>query len=116
TDLDKKYWLDVVLHDFAETATGNVIDEAADGNCFGNPWMGPKLLQLMLDIFFDVLEGVEECGRNCCRPSAIVDSATQVVLTRVHQSAIRVIDDHEFLGAQEIVRCEQGAQSVVGND
>jgi hypothetical protein len=34
----------------------------------------------------------------------------------VHQSAISVIDYHEFLGAQQIVRDEQRAQGVVRND
>ena len=34
----------------------------------------------------------------------------------VHQSAIGVIDDHEFLGAQQIMRYDQGAQGVIRDD
>ena len=48
--------------DFAETATCDVVDEAADGDTLGNPRMGAELLQLVADIFFDVLEGVEGGG------------------------------------------------------
>jgi hypothetical protein len=39
--------------------TGDVVDEAADGDTLGNPQMGAELLQLVAYIFFDVLEGVE---------------------------------------------------------
>src|SRR6266567_4404354 len=38
---------------------GDVVDEAADGYALGNPGMGAKLLQLVADIFFDVLEGIK---------------------------------------------------------
>jgi len=63
--------------DFAESAAGDVIDEAADGHCLGNPGMGMKLLQLVADIFFDVLEGVEEGGGDgfgsvvCINPQSV---------------------------------------------
>src|SRR6266513_1041947 len=34
----------------------------------------------------------------------------------VHQSAIGVIDDHDFLGAEQIVRNDQGAQRVISDE
>jgi len=55
------------------------------------------------DIFIDVLEGVEEGGRNSGHSGAILDSGTQVLFAGVHQAAIGVIDDHDFLSAEQIV-------------
>ena len=78
--------------------------------------MGAKLLQLFAHIVFDVLEGVEEGGRNNSSSGAILDSRAQILFAGVHQTAIRMIDDHNFLGAQQIVRYDQGAQRVVGDD
>jgi hypothetical protein len=46
--------------------------------------MGAELLQLVADIFFDVLEGVEESGSNSGRSGAILDSGAQVLLAGVH--------------------------------
>src|SRR5712692_1932307 len=78
--------------------------------------MGAELLQLVADIFFDVLEGVEEGGSNSGGSGAILDSGAQVLFGGEHQSAIGVIDDHDFLGAQEVVRYDQGAQGVFRHD
>jgi hypothetical protein len=88
------------VFDFAETPAGDVVDEAADSDTFGNPGMGAELLQLVADIFFDVLEGVEEGGSNGSGPGAILDSGAQILFARIHQSAVSVIDHHEFLGAE----------------
>jgi hypothetical protein len=93
--------------DFAEAATGDVVDEAAGGDTLGNPRMSPELLQLVANIFFDVLEGIEVSGSDSGRSGAILDSAAQVLLAGVHQSAIGVIDDHDFLGPQQIMRYHQ---------
>ena len=89
--------------DFAETSTGDVVDEAADSDALGNPRMGAELLQLVADIFIYVLEGVEEGGSNSSRSGAILDSSAQVLLASVHQAAIGVIDNHDFLSAEQIV-------------
>jgi len=48
------------VFDFAEQSAGDVVDETADGNLLWNPRMGAQLLQLVADIFFNVLEGVEK--------------------------------------------------------
>ena len=102
--------------DFAEIAAGDVVDEAADGDGLGNPGMGVELLQLVADIFFYVLEGVEEGGSHGGGSGAVLNSGAQVLFGGVHQSAIGVIDDHDFLGAQEIVRYDQRAQGVLRHD
>jgi hypothetical protein len=52
-----------------ETPTSDVIDEA---DTVGNPGMGAKLLQLVTDVFFGALEGVEEGGCNSGLPGAIL--------------------------------------------
>lgn len=78
--------------------------------------MSEQLLQLVTDIFFDVLKCVEKCRGNGRRSGAILDSGAQVLLAGVHQAAVRMIDDHEFLGTKQIVRNDQRTQSVVGDD
>ena len=78
--------------------------------------MTAKLLQLVADVFFDVLERVEKCGGDRRGPGAIVDSSAEVLLIRMHQAAIGMIDDHEFLGAEQVVRYDQRTQRVVGYD
>src|SRR5712664_467989 len=104
------------VFDFAEAAAGDVIDEAADGHCLGNPWMRMKFLQLVADIFFDVLEGIEKsrCNRGCS--GTILDSGTQILFGGLHQSAIGVIDDHELFRAEQMMRHDQGTQGVVRYD
>jgi len=97
-------------------AAGDVVDEAAHGDGLGNPGMGAELLQLVADIFIDVLEGVEEGGSNSGGSGAILDSGAQILFAGEHQSAIGVIDDHDFLGAEQIMRYDQGAQGVFRHD
>jgi len=102
--------------DFTKPSAGDIVDEAADGNGIRDPWMGAELLQLVADIFIDVLEGVEEGGSNGGSSGAILDLVAQIVLGGVHQSAIGVIDDHEFFSAEEMMRNDERAQRVVGDD
>lgn len=99
-----------------QQAAGDVVDEAADGHALRHPGMAAKLLQLVADIFLDILEGVEEGRSHRGGARAILNSGAQILFAGVHQSAISVIDYHEFLGAQQIVRDEQRAQGVVRND
>src|SRR6266480_3032707 len=61
-------------------------------------------------------DGVEEGGSHRGGSGAVLNSGAQVLFGGVHQSAIGVIDDHDFLGAQEIVRYDQGAQGVLRHD
>jgi len=89
---------------FAETAISNVVHESSDSNGLRNPRMRAEFLQLVADIFFDVSECVEEGGGHSSRSCAILNFRVQVLLGSLHQPAIGVIDDHDFLGAQQIVR------------
>ena len=102
--------------DFAEAPVGHVVDEAAHGDFFGDPGMGAQLLELVTDVFFDVLEGVEEGRSDGGGSGAVLDLRAQILFGRVHQAAIGVVDDHDFLGAQQVMRDHQGAQGIVGDD
>ncbi len=102
--------------DFAKLSAGHIIDKSAHGDFLGNPRVGAKLLQLMTDIFVDVLKSVEKRGRDGCSSSAILDSVAQILFGGVHQAAIGVVDDHELPGVQQVMRYDEGAQSVFGDD
>jgi hypothetical protein len=65
--------------------------------------MGAKLLQLMAHIFLDILEGVEEGRGDSGGSGAIPNSCLQILFVPIHQSAISVINDHEFFGAKQIM-------------
>ena len=102
--------------DFTKPSAGDIVDEAADGNGIRDPWMGAELLQLVADVFIDVLESVEEGRSDGGGSSAILDLVAQIVLGGVHQSAIGVIDDHKFLSAEKMMGDDERAQRVVGYD
>ena len=78
--------------------------------------MRAQLLQLMTDIFVDVLKGVEKCGGDGCGARAILDSVAQILFGGKHQAAICVVDDHELLGVQKVVGDYQGAQGIFRDD
>ena len=102
--------------DLAQEPRDNVVDEAAYGNFLGNPRMRAEFLQLMAHVFVDVLESIEKGWSDRGSARAILNAGAQLLLGRMHQAAVGVIDDHEFLSAQQMVRDNQGPQRVVGND
>ena len=102
--------------DFAKFSGGHIIDKSSYGDFLGNPRMRAKLLQLMADIFVDVLKRVKERGRDGCGSCAILDSVAQILFGSKHQAAIGVVDDHKLPGVQEVVRYDEGAQCVLGDD
>jgi hypothetical protein len=75
-----------------------------------------QLLQLLPHILLDILKSKKECGRDGRRPRAVLDSRSQILLAGLHQAAIGVIDDHKFLGVEQVVRHQQRAQTIVGHD
>ena len=110
-------WLrDLAGGNFAKLSAGHIINEATHGDFLGNPRMRAQLLQLMADIFLDILEGVKERGRDSRGSRAVLHSVPQILLGGMHQAAIGVVDDHELFGIQEIMRYDQGTQGVFGYD
>jgi hypothetical protein len=75
-----------------------------------------QLLQLLSHILLDILKGEKKCWSNGCRPRPILDSRPQILLAGLHQPAIGVIDDHKFLGVEQIVRYQQRTQTIVGHN
>jgi hypothetical protein len=59
--------------------------------------MRAQLLQLMADVLLDVPESVKESGSHSRCSGAILYSVAQVLFSGMHQAAIGVVDDHEFL-------------------
>ena len=104
------------VFDFAEEAGGDVVDEAADGDGFGDPRVSVEFLELVADVFVDVLEGVEEGGSDGGGAGAILDAGAEVLFGGVHEAAVSVVDDHELLGAEEMVRDQKRAEGIVGDD
>src|SRR5579864_3616828 len=104
------------ISDFPEPAVGHVIDKTAHSYLFGNPRMGAQLLQLVANVFVDILKGVKEGWSHRGGSRAILDTRAQVLLSREHEPAIGVVVDHEFFGAQQIVRDDQRTQRVVSDD
>jgi len=102
--------------DFAEVAGGDVVDESADGYGGGDPGMGAELLQLVAYVFVDVLEGVEESWGDSGSSGAILDAGAEILLAGLHEAAVGVVDDHEFFGAKKMVRDDEGAEAVFGDD
>jgi hypothetical protein len=78
--------------------------------------MGAEFLQLVADIFIDILKCVKKGRGNSGGSGAILDSGAKVLFGGVHQSAIGVINDHEFFCAKQMVGDDQGTQSVVGDN
>ena len=78
--------------------------------------MGTQLLQLMVDVFVEVLKGIKARWSNRRGSSAVFNSCAKILFGRAHQAAVGVINDHELLGAQQIVRHEQRSEAIVRHD
>jgi hypothetical protein len=107
---------DLAAADFTQLSTGYIIDKSAHGDFLGNPGVRAELLQLMTNIFVDVLKGVKERRRDGRGPCAILDPVAQILFRGVHQAAIGVVDDHELPGIQQVMRYDKGAQAVLRDD
>src|ERR1700730_4513829 len=92
---------------FPQQAAGYVVYEAAHDHLLRNPWMRPELLQLVAHVLLDVLKRVEKRRADRRGSGAILDSVAQIVFIALHQSAIGMIDDHDFFRAQQVMRHHQ---------
>src|SRR2546430_6809728 len=66
--------------------------------------MRAQFLQLVTHVFINVLESVKKCRSDRRGARAILDARAQLLFSRVHQSAVRVVDDHELLSAEQMMR------------
>ena len=101
---------------FAKLPSGDVIDESADDHGVGNPGMRVQFFELVPDVFFDILKCVKKGRGNGGCSRAILDASAQILFGGLHQSAIGVVDHHKFFGAQQMMRDDQRAQCIIGND
>lgn len=78
--------------------------------------MGTEFLHLVADVLFDILKGIEEGWGDGGGAGAVLDAVAKVVFGSVHQATVRVVNDHDFFGAEQMVGDDEGAQRVVGDD
>jgi hypothetical protein len=104
-----------LLGDFRELAGFNVVDEAAHGDV---AYVGMifDAGDLAADILLDVFEGVEVRRRDGGDPGLVLEFVEELLVGEGDHAAIGVIDDDEFLRAQQVMGNDQRAQGVFGGD
>src|ERR1700730_5807281 len=75
------------VRNFAQKASGDIVHKPSNCDSFWNPRVGAKFLQLLANIFVNILKAIEVGGRNRSRPCAALDSGAQILFGRVHESA-----------------------------
>jgi hypothetical protein len=103
------------LGDFGELARFYVVDEAAYGDV-ADEGMIFDAGDLAADILLDVFEGMEGGGRDGGDAGLVLEFVEELIVGEGDHAAIGVVDDDEFLGAQQVMRNDQGAQRVFGGD
>ena len=78
--------------------------------------MGFYTAYLLADVLFQVIESVEMPWRAVGRAHFVREPLFQFVFANFQQAAIRVVDDDELLGVQEMMRNDQGAKRIFGGD
>jgi len=73
-------------------------------------------VNLEADVRFEVVEGVEVRGFGCGGSHLFGEAGFQFVFADFQQAAVGVVDDDEFLGVEQMMGDDQGAQGVVGGD
>jgi hypothetical protein len=104
-----------LLGDFRELAGFNVVDEAAHGDV---AYVGMifDAGDLAADILLEVFERVEVRRRYGGDAALVLELVEELIVSEGDHAAIGVIDDDEFLCAQQVMRNDQGAQRVFGGD
>ena len=78
--------------------------------------MGFYALDLLAYVGFEIVEGVEVGGGAERGAHFFGQRFLQFVFLHPHQAAIGVVDDDEFLGVEQVVGDDQGADRVLGGD
>jgi hypothetical protein len=53
-------------------------------------------------VLLGVLKSKEECRSDGGGPGTVLDERSQVLLASMHQAAIGVLDEYDFMGLEEI--------------
>jgi hypothetical protein len=88
--------------DFPQVSVRDIVNESANYR-IADPVVRPQSPHLLADIFRDVAEGMK--GDRSVRRNArlIFNQAMEIRLRDLHQSAIGVIDDHDFPRFQQVL-------------
>ena len=78
--------------------------------------MRSHLLDLLAHVFFKVIESMEGSGCYGRRSSLLLKFRAQILILKRQHAAVGVIDDDEFLRAEKLVRNDERAQGVLGDD
>ena len=80
------------------------------------PGMRSYLLDLLAHVFFKVTESMEGSGCHGRRSCLLLKFRAQILVLKRQHAAVGVIDDDEFLRAEKLVRNDERAQGVLGDD
>jgi hypothetical protein len=88
--------------DFPQVSVRDVVNESANYR-ITDPVVRPQGSHLLADIFRDVAKGVKR-DRSVRRNARLIfNQAMEIRLRDLHQSAIGVIDDHDFPRFQQVL-------------
>jgi hypothetical protein len=98
-----------------ELAGFYVVDEAAHRDLL-KVRMRIDAGDLLADVGLEIREGVEMRGRNGCAAGFFLEGMQQVMIFEGQHAAIGVVDNDEFLGAEQMMGNDERAQSVFAGD
>src|SRR5208337_3372603 len=94
----------------------HVVDKSTDGYILWNPRVRLDALDLAAHVAGQIAEGMKVTRSECRGPPFAFQPFEQIgVLERLHP-AVGVIDDHELLGAQQVVRNQQRTHRILSDD
>ena len=104
-----------LLGDFGELAGFYVVDEAAHGDVV-DVRVVLDAGDLTADILLGVLEGMEVRWRYRGNACFLLEFVEELIVGEGQHAAIRMINDDEFLSAEQVMRNDQRAQRVFGGN
>ena len=104
-----------LVGDFGELAGIYIVDEAAHGDV-ADVRVVLDAGDLAADILLNVLEGVKVRWGYGGNASLLLEFVEELIVSESNHAAIGVINDDEFLRAEQVMRNDQGAQRVFGGD
>src|SRR5271165_6750053 len=104
-----------VTMNFPQPTRVHVVNEASDGNVFGNPRMRPHFLDLRPSVLLRVLEGKEahRGRRGVTRFSG--ELVVQLLVSEGCEPAARVIEEHDLLAPEDPRGNDKFSQHILGD-